>query len=106
MSYLFLIVISEEEKSKLKQLYTDFYHQLVEAVSDPDSFTTQFHSASVLSQKEQAVSSSSLARVLGVEEPHLLTVLMEKMSTVKQLQILLEDMIGWLSGTRPGQLKH
>ena len=35
----------------------------------------------------------SLLKVLGVEEePHLVTVLMEKMSAVKQLQTLSEDM--------------
>ena len=76
-----------EEKNKLKQLYTEFYQQLVEAVSDPDtchSLTTQLHSTSLLSEEKKAVLSSSLAsgssflKVLGVEEePHLLTVLME-----------------------------
>ena len=53
--------------------------------------------------------SSSLAsgrlflEVLGVEEePHLVTVLVEKMSAVKQLQTLSEDMSGWLSGSKQG----
>ena len=41
--------------------------------------------------------------MLGVEEePHLVTVLMEKMSAVKQLQTLSEDMSGWLSGSKQG----
>ena len=48
-------------------------------------------------------SGSSFLKVLGVEEePHLLTVLMEKMSAVKQLQTLSEDMSGWLSGSKQG----
>ena len=48
-------------------------------------------------------SGSSFLTVLGVEEePHLVTVLMEKMSAVKQLQTLSEDMSGWLSGSKQG----
>ena len=33
---------------------------------------------------------------------HLVTVLMEKMSAVKELQTLSEDMSGWLSGSKQG----
>ena len=90
----------------------EFYQQLVEAVSDPDtchSLTTQLYSTSLLSEEKKAVLSSSLAsgrsflKVLGVEEePHLVTVLMEKMSAVKQLQTLSEDMSSWLSGSKQG----
>ena len=40
------------------------------------------------------------------EEPHLLTVLMEKMSAVKQLQTLSEDMSGWLSGSKQLTVKQ
>ena len=48
-------------------------------------------------------SGKSFLKVLGVEEePHLVTVLMEKMSVVKQLQTLSEDMSGWLSGSKQG----
>ena len=48
-------------------------------------------------------SGSSYLKVLGVEEePHLLTVLMEKMPAVKQLQTLSEDMSGWLSRSKQG----
>ena len=48
-------------------------------------------------------SGRSFLNVLGVEEePHLVTVLMEKMSAVKQLQTLSEDMSGWLSGSKQG----
>ena len=47
-------------------------------------------------------SGSSYLKVLGVEEPHLVTVLMEKMSAVKQLQTLSEDMSSWLSGSKQG----
>ena len=106
----------EEEKSKLQQLYTVFYPQLVEAVSDLDtchSLTTQLHSTSLLSEEKKTVLSSSLAsgrsflKVLGVEEePHLVTVLMEKMVAVKQLQTLSEDMSGWLSGSKQGIMNY
>ena len=48
-------------------------------------------------------SGRSFLKVLGVEEePNLVTVLMEKMSAVKQLQTLSEDMSGWLSGSKQG----
>ena len=94
------------EKSRLKLLYTEFYQQLVEAVSDPDTchaLTTQLHSTSLLSEEKKAVLSSSMAsgssylKVLGVEEePHLVSVLVENMSAVKQLQTLSENMSDWL----------
>ena len=48
-------------------------------------------------------SGSSYLKLLGVEEePHLVTVLMEKMSAVKQLQTRSEDMSSWLSGSKQG----
>ena len=48
-------------------------------------------------------SGRSFLKVLRVEEePHLLTVLMEKMSAVKELQTLSEDMSDWLSGSKQG----
>ena len=52
-------------------------------------------------------SGSSYLEVLRVEEePHLLTVLMEIMSTVKPLQTLSEDMTTWLSGSKQGINSH
>ena len=108
--------VKEEEKSKLKQLYIEFYPQLVEAVSDRDTchtLTTQLHSTSLLSEEKKAALRSNLAsgrlylKALGVEEePHLVTVLMEKMSAVKQLQTLSEDMNAWLSGSKQGTMIH
>ena len=48
-------------------------------------------------------SGRSFLKVLGVEEePHLVTVLMEKMSAVKELQTLSKDMSDWLSGSKQG----
>ena len=48
-------------------------------------------------------SGRSFLKVLGVEEePHLVTVLMEKMSAVKELQTLSEDMSDWLSRSKQG----
>ena len=90
----------------MKQVYTNFYHQLVDAVSDPytcQSLTAQLHST--ISQEKIADELSSgqtsgreFLKVLGVEEePHLLTVLMEKMAGVKQLQTLAEQMTARLN---------
>ena len=45
-------------------------------------------------------SGRSFLKVL--REPHLVTVLMEKMSAVKQLQTLSDDMSGWLNGSKQG----
>ena len=48
-------------------------------------------------------SGSSYLKVLGIEEdPLLVTVLMEKMTAVKELQTLSEDMTKWLSGSKQG----
>ena len=91
-----------KEKSTLKQVYTEFYHQLVDAVSNPltcQSLIVQLHPTTLISQEKIAQLSSGQTRsneflkVLGVEEePHLLTVLMKKMAEVKQLQTLAEQM--------------
>ena len=103
-------VKEEEEESKLKKLYIEFLPQLVEAFSDPDtcrSLITQLHSTSLLSEEKKAALSSSYSlasgtsflKVLGVEEEtRLMTVLMENMSAVKQLQTLSEDMSGSKQG--------
>ena len=48
-------------------------------------------------------SGRSFLKVLGMEEePHLVTLLMEKMSAVKELQTLSEDMSDWLSASKQG----
>ena len=48
-------------------------------------------------------SGRSFLNMLGVEEePHLVTLLMEKMSAVKELQTLSEDMSDWLSRSKQG----
>ena len=99
--------VSVKVKSTVKQVYTEFYHQLVDAVSDPltcQSFTAQLHPTTLISQEKIAqlssgqTSVSEFLKVLGVEEePHLLTVLMEKMVGVEQLQTLAEQMTARLS---------
>ena len=91
----------------MKQVYAEFYYQLVEAVSDPltcQSLTAQLHSTTLIPQEKIAqlssggVTGSDFFKVLGVEkEPHLLTVLMEKIAGVKQLQKLAERMSARLS---------
>ena len=104
--------VSEKVKSTVKQVYTEFYHQLVEAVSDPltcQSLTAQLHSTTLISREKIAQLSSSqtsgsgFLEVLGVEEePHLLTVLMKKMVGVEQLQTLAEQMTAQLSELQHG----
>ena len=101
MWYSFLNHVSTE-KSTMKQVYIEFYHQLIEAVSDPHTFQSlaaQLHSTTLIPQEKIAQLSSGqtsgmeFLKVLGVEEePHLLTVLMEKMGGMEQLQKLAEQM--------------
>ena len=104
--------MSEEVESTVKQVYTQFYHQLVDAVSDPltcQSLTAQLHSTTQISQEKIAqlssgqTSGSVFLKMLGVEdEPHLLTVLIEKMAEVKQLQALAEQMTARLNELQQG----
>ena len=102
------------EKTTLKRLYIEFYHQLVDAVSNPhtcQSLIVQLHSTTLISQEKIAQLSSgqhtgsSFLSVLGMEEdPQLLTVLMEKMANVEQLQTLWKSMSTWLSTTKKGNV--
>ena len=104
--------MSGVEESTLKQVYTDFYHQLVDAVSDPhtcQSLTTQLKSTTLMSQEKIAQLSSGqdtggqYLRTLGLEEePQLLTVLMEKMAGMEQLQKLVEQMSTCLTESQQG----
>ena len=83
-------------------VYTDFYHQPIDAVSDPltcQSLAAQLHSTTLISQEKIAqlssgqTSGSKFLKVLDVEEePHLLTVLKEKMVGVKQLHTMAGQM--------------
>ena len=94
----------------MKQVYTEFYHQLVDAVSDPltcQSLAAQLHS--LISQEKIAQLSTGqtsgrefLKELCVEEEPHLLTVLMEKIAGVKQLQALAEQMAARLSELQQG----
>ena len=88
-------------------MYTDFYHHLVEAVSDDHtclSLLTQLGSGSGLISKEKIaqlssskVTGSSFLKTLGLEEePHLLVPLVSAMSQVEQLQTLAEEMAAQL----------
>ena len=105
---------SEMEKTTLKRVYTEFYHQLVDAVSNShtcQSLTAQLHHTTLISQEKITQLSSgqhtgiSFLKVLGVEEdPQLLSVLMEKMANVEQLQSLWKSMSTWLSTTKKGNL--
>ena len=100
------------DKSALKQVYTEFYHQLVDAVTDPltcQSLTAQLHPTTLISQEKIAELTSSQAcgglylKVLGVEEePQLLSVLLEKMTEMKQLRKLVEPISARLSELKQG----
>ena len=102
--------MSGELKSSLKQVYTQFYHQLVDAVSDPhtcQSLTAQLHPTPLISQEKIAQLSSrqdtggQYLRVLGLEdEPLLLAVLLEKMEEVKPLQELAKQMSASLTESK------
>ena len=102
------------EKTSLKQVYIEFYHQLVDAVSDPltcQSLIAELHPTTLISQEKITQLSSgqhtgsSFLKVLGVEEdPQLLTVLMEKMANVEQLQTLWKSMSTRLSTIKQGNL--
>ena len=87
----------------LKKIYTDFYHRLVEVVSDEhtcQSLLTQLSSGSALISIEKMaqlssskITGSSFLKTLGLEEePHLLVPLVSAMSQVEQLQTLSEEM--------------
>ena len=96
----------------MKQVYAQFYHQLVDAVSDPhtcQSLTAQLHPITLISQEKIAQLSSrqdtggQYLRVLGLEdEPLLLAVLLEKMEEVKPLQELAKQMSTSLTESKRG----
>ena len=100
------------EKTSAKRVYTEFYHQLVDAVSDShtcQSLTAQLHTTTLISQEKMSQLSSgqhtgsSFLKVLGVEEDlQLLTVFIEKMANVEQLQTLWKTMSIWLSTMKHG----
>ena len=79
-------------------MYTDFYHRLIEAVSDEhtcQSLLTQLSSSALISEEKIAqltsskVIGSAFLKTLGLEEePHLLVPLVSAMSGVEQLQTL------------------
>ena len=109
-----LLPESVMEKTSLKWVYIEFYHQLVDAVSDPltcQSLIAQLHPTTLISQEKIAQLSSgqhtgsSFLKLLGVEEdPQLLTVLMEKMANVEQLQMLWKSMSTRLSTMKQGNV--
>ena len=87
----------------MKKIYTDFYHRLVEAVSDEHTrqslLTVLISCSGTLSEKKIAqlssskVTGSSFLNTLGLEEqPRLLAPLVFAMTQVEQLQTLSEEM--------------
>ena len=101
---MFLYLFQDIPAVSLKKIYTDFYHRLVEAVSDEhtcQSLLTQLSSSALISEKKIAqlsvVTGSSFLKTLGLEEePHLLVPLVSAMSQVEQLQTLAGEMTAQL----------
>ena len=83
-------------------MYADFYHRLVETVSDEhtcQSLLTQLSYPALISEEKitqltpSRASGRSFLKTLGLEEePHLLVPLVIAMSGVKQLQTLAGEM--------------
>ena len=83
-------------------VYIDFYHRLVEAVSDEhtcQSLLTQLSSSALISGEKitqlssSKVTGSSFLNTLGLEEePHLLVPFVSAMSQDKRLQTLAGEM--------------
>ena len=108
----------EEEKSTQKEIYQEFFPQLIDAFSDDQthrSLVSELYSRSLISEEEKGTRmsstlppktrGSSLLKVLGVEEkPHLLTELITAMMGVEELQPLAEEMSAQLSKTKQGSL--
>ena len=102
MVVLIMFLFQDIPVVSLKEVYTDFYHRLVEAVSDEhtcQSLLTQFSSSALISDEKisqlssSKVTGSSFLKTLGLEEePHLLVPLISAMSQVEQLQTLAEEM--------------
>ena len=80
--------------ASLKEVYTCFYHRLVEAVSDEHTCQSLLSSSALISENiaqltSSKVTGSSFLKTLGLEEePHLLVPLVSAMSGVEQLQTL------------------
>ena len=99
-------VTHEEEKVCLKEVYSAFYHQLVDAISDEQvcqSLSIQLRLSAVIPEEKisQLISSrasgSSFLNILGVEEQSdLVAVLIKSMSAVEQLQTLAREMNDFL----------
>ena len=100
------------EKASLKQIYTEFYDKLVDALSDKEAYGSlipHFLSTDLIPEEKKALLSSSqasgsfLLKHLGIEEkPQLLKVLMDKMTEVKQFQTLAEEMFTRLAELKQG----
>ena len=111
---MYLILFQDIPTASLKEVYTDFYHRLVEVVSDEhtcQSLLTQLISSSALISEEKIsqltsskVTGSSFLKTLGLEEDsRILVPLVSAMSGVEQLQTLAEKMDSKLH-TRQGTL--
>ena len=102
---------TEQEYAVLK-VYKDFYHQLVDVLSDCNthrSIVSQLCSKSVMSEKMAAQTTStqergrSLLKALGLEEkPHKLRELITVMMEVEKAKSLAEEMTAQLSKSEQG----
>ena len=108
---IYTILLQDIPPASLKEIYTDSYHLLVEAVSDEhtcQSLLTRLGSSALISEKKAQLTSSkvtgsSFLKTLGLEEePHLLVPLVSAMSGVEQLQTLAEKMSNTLKSKQLG----
>ena len=111
--YTGLEKISVRECAAPKKVYGEFYHQLVDVLSDGDthrSVVSGLHKRSVISEKvwaEQMTSTQergrSLLTVLSLEEkPHKLKELITVMMEVEKVKSLAEEMTAQLNKSEQG----
>ena len=104
---IYLHALLEQECASLK-VYREFYHQLVDVLSDGDthrSIVSDLHKRSVISEKVWAAQMTttqergrSLLTVLGLEEKlHKLRELITVMMEVEKAKLLAEEMTAQLS---------
>ena len=109
---IYLHALLEQECAALKKVYGEFYHQLVDVLSDGDthhSIVSDLHKKSIISDELAAQMTStqergrSLLTVLGLEEkPHRLRELMTVMMEVDKAKSLAKEMTAKLSKSEQG----
>ena len=94
-----IIMLQDISTASLKEIYTDFYHHLVDVLSDEQTCSLLTQLPSYLTKKitsstaATTCSGRSFLETLGLEkEPRVLVPLVNAMSGIEQLQTLAEEM--------------